>query len=279
MNNSVNDILKARKLSSQKSEEEVLQLILSVIDLTTLNDTDTNKTVTDLANKAIAIKKANNNKTVAAVCVFPKFAKTVSNILVNSSINTACVAGMFPNGQSSLAVRIADVEDAVNNGADEIDMVITRGEVLEGNYDFVSQEVGAHKKACGKAHLKVILETGQLNTEQVKRASEVAIENGADFIKTSTGKYSEGATLEKSAVMLEVIKNYYNKTGKKIGFKPAGGIRTVEDAISYTELVYGILGEDWLTPNLFRIGASSLTDNVLKQIAKINNNSNLSALF
>ncbi len=270
MNITANDIVSAKKLSNSTSEEELLQLILSVIDLTTLNDTDTDETVKTLANKALQIQAANNGKTVAAVCVFPRFAATAASVLRSSGIQTACVAGMFPNGQSSMRVRLADVQDAVEQGADEIDMVISRGEIIAGNYHFIADEVARHKEACGKAHLKVILETGQLTLEQVRKAAETAIENGADFIKTSTGKFTEGATLDKSLVMLQVIKSYYEKTGKTIGFKPAGGIRTVEDAVSYAELVFGVLGKDWLTPDRFRIGASSLANDVLRRLSASN---------
>ena len=279
MNNSVNELLAKKMLQNDFSNEEILQMTLSFIDLTTLNDTDTNTVTERLAQKALDIKAVNNGKTVAAVCVFPRFAKPVSEKLVHSGIHTACVAGMFPNGQSSLNVRLADVKDAVENGAGEIDMVISRGELIEGNFSFVANEIREHKNTCGSAHLKVILETGQLNIEQVKKASEIAIENGADFIKTSTGKYSEGATLEKSLVMLQAIKSHYEKTGKKIGFKPAGGIRTVDDAVNYTNLVYAFLGKDWLSPELFRIGASSLAGNVLNELAALTKNPKLAEIM
>ena len=246
----------------------VLKQILCFIDLTTLSGDDTNLRVTDLCKKAYSYKNESTGiPNVAAVCVYPNFAHLVSEQLLSSNVRTACVAGGFPSGQSPLDIRILEVEDAVKNGADEIDMVISRGKLIEGDFDFISKEVALIKKACGNAHLKVILETGELESvDNIRKASELSILAGADFIKTSTGKIQPAATLESFLIMLDTIKEYYDKTGKMIGIKPAGGISEVDDAISYYLLVAGVLGEKWLTNNYFRIGASRLADNVYNEI-------------
>jgi deoxyribose-phosphate aldolase len=204
---------------------------------------------------------------VAAVCVYPVFAELVSQQLLGTGIKTACVAGSFPSGQSPLGLRVEEVAYAVQFGADEIDMVISRGKLIEGNEDFILQEVEAIKTACGEAHLKVILETGELKTlGLVRKASELAIQGGADFIKTSTGKIQPAATPEAFMVMLDTIKEYHEATGIKIGIKPAGGISTSEEALIFYTLVLKILGEEWLNSHLFRIGASRLTTDILNEI-------------
>ncbi len=225
-----------------------------LIDLTTLEGADTRTKVLALCEKAIHHK-------VAAVCVYPTFAKLVREQLSGTNIRTACVSGAFPSGQSPIHVKVMEVLYAVNEGAEEIDMVISRGTFLEGDYDTVAAEIREIKTACGKVHLKVILETGELQTpENIRLASEIAIASGADFIKTSTGKIPVSATPEAAFVMLQAIREHYEKTGKKVGFKAAGGISKPEDAEVYIQLVREILGEEWLTPELFRIGASRLID-------------------
>ena len=250
--------------------QEVLKKIISIIDLTTLSGDDTNLRVTELCNKAYSYEnEVAGIPNVAAVCVYPVFAKLVSTLLSGHNIATACVAGAFPSGQSPLHIRTAEVRDAVENGADEIDMVISRGKLIEGNEKFITEEVSAIKKACGKAHLKVILETGELvSVTNIRKASELSILAGADFIKTSTGKISPAATPEAFLIMLDTIKEYYDKTGSMIGIKPAGGISTPDEAMVYYTLVSEILGDSWLSRDYFRIGASRLTDNVFKEIIK-----------
>ncbi|MDR2907977.1 MAG: deoxyribose-phosphate aldolase [Bacteroidales bacterium] len=228
--------------------------IKSFIDLTTLEGADTKEKVVTLCNKA-------KHHQTAAICVYPPFAKIVREQLAGTTIQTACVAGAFPSGQSPIHVKTSEVAYAIEQGAQEIDMVISRGTFLEGDYATVGAEIKAIKEACGAVHLKVILETGELQTpENIKLASEIAIANGADFIKTSTGKIPVAATPEAATVMLHVIKEHYQKTGNKIGFKPAGGISKPADAEIYVNLVRDILGEEWLRPELFRIGASRLVD-------------------
>ena len=250
------------------NKEEVYKKILELIDLTTLEATDNDSKVLDLCRKAYSLSNLNIGiNCVAAVCVYPVFVATAKKALSEKNIKIAAVAGGFPSGQMPLHLRLDEVRYAVEQGADEIDMVISRGKFLTGDYDFIYEEIEKHKNACCKAHLKVILETGELETpENIKKASEIAIEAGADFIKTSTGKISPAATLEASYVMLNVIKDYYEKTGKKTGFKPAGGISTPEVALEYYILVKYILGNEWLQPNLFRFGASRLFDAILSKL-------------
>ena len=252
------------------NKQKVLKTILSLIDLTTLSGDDTDKRITDLCIKATSYEnKVAGISNVAAVCVYPLFAKLVSSLLSLTEVKTACVAGAFPSGQSPLNIRLLEVEDAVDNGAEEIDMVISRGKLMEGNFNYVYNEVAAIKKACGKVHLKVILETGELGTVQnIRKASELSIHAGADFIKTSTGKIQPAATIEAFIIMLDTIKEYFDKTGIMIGIKPAGGISEVDDAINYYFLVSEILGEKWLSNQYFRIGASRLADNVYAEIIK-----------
>lgn len=252
------------------NRQEVLKDILGFIDLTTLGGDDTNSKVASLCNQAVSYKnEIAGIPNVAAVCVYPVFAELVSNSLSDTGVATACVEGAFPSGQSPLDLRVQEVKRAVQKGADEIDMVISRGKFLEGNYQYISDEVAQIKEACGSSHLKVILETGELESvENIRKASELAILAGGDFIKTSTGKISPAATLEATLVMLDTIKEYYEKTGKKIGIKPAGGIAEADDAIEYYLLVKSILGSSWLNRKLFRIGASRLTNNLFKEIIK-----------
>ena len=249
-------------------DNNTLKQILSFVDLTTLSGDDTREKVDKLCRKAIGLQKQFNGQGhPAAICVYPPFAAQVKKTLAGTGIQTACVAGAFPSGQAPLEAKVLEVQWTASQGADEIDTVINRGMFLEGRFNEVRDELTAIKKACGSAHLKVILETGQLKTpENIRKASQLAIDAGADFIKTSTGKSSPAATLEAVEVMADVVKEYYAKTGKRIGIKPAGGISTPEEAKAYMDVMHRILGEEWLTPKLFRIGASRLVDNLTSQI-------------
>ncbi|HEY9170515.1 MAG TPA: deoxyribose-phosphate aldolase [Lutibacter sp.] len=252
------------------SKVEGLKLALSMIDLTTLEGKDTIRKVQQLCYKAMHPHDTLKNiPTVAAICVYPTFVKEAKKALQGSDIQVAAVATAFPSGQSSLEVKLLDTKFAVDQGADEIDMVISRGEFLAGNYQYVFDEIAAVKEACGKAHLKVIIETGELDTlDNVRKASEIAIYAGADFIKTSTGKIQPAATLPVTYVMLNAIKDYYLKTGKMIGMKPAGGISTSKIALQYLVMLNEVLGEKWMNKNYFRFGASSLTNDILMQLVK-----------
>lgn len=257
---------------SIKKEAKIqgLQLALNMIDLTTLEGADTEKKVMHLCNKAQHLHDAYPDlPTVAAVCVYPNFVKTAKAQLKGSGINVASVATAFPSGQSSLEIKLLDTKIAVDAGAEEIDMVISRGKFHEGDYNFVFDEIAAIKEACGSSRLKVILETGELGTfDKVRKASDIAIDAGADFIKTSTGKISPAATLPVTLVMLEAIKDYYYKTGIQVGMKPAGGISNAKLALQYLMLVKETLGKDWLNNQWFRFGASSLANDVLMQLVK-----------
>jgi len=252
------------------SKVEGLKLALSMIDLTTLEGKDTPRKVQQLCYKAMHPHDTLKNiPTVAAICVYPAFVKEAKKALHGSDIQVASVATAFPSGQSSLEVKLLDTKFAVDQGADEIDMVISRGQFLAGNYQYVFDEIAAVKEACGKAHLKVILETGELDTlDNVRKASEIAIYAGADFIKTSTGKIQPAATMPVTYVMLNAIKDYYLKTGKMIGMKPAGGISTSKIALQYLVMLNEVLGEKWMNKNYFRFGASSLTNDILMQLVK-----------
>lgn len=253
---------------SNIDKNEAYRLILSVIDLTTLEGTDTNKKVTELCHKAYSFNHIKPNlPNVAAVCVYPNFIPLVKQKLKNKDIKLAAVAGAFPGGQSPLEIRLSEVRYAVVNGADEIDMVISRGKYLEGDYDYIYNEVKEIKKVCGEKHLKVILETGELKTaSNIRHASDIAIAAGADFIKTSTGKVNPAATPEAFYIMLKAIKDHYLKTNKMVGIKPAGGIRDAETALKYFILLKEVLGEKWLNPEYFRIGASSLANNIVEKL-------------
>lgn len=239
--------------------ETALKIILSCIDLTTLEGTDNDERIASLCQQALSYRKPTNGITVAAVCVYPPFVKTAKSILIATGVQVATVACAFPSGQLPLHLKLAEVKYAVDQGADEIDMVISRGAMLAGDYARIADEVAQVKKACGVAHLKVILETGELKSiELMRKASELALEGGADFLKTSTGKVQPAATPESVVVMLDTIKEYHNKTGKQVGLKPAGGIAEIEDAMLYYKLVKNICGPEWLNKDFFRIGASRL---------------------
>jgi deoxyribose-phosphate aldolase len=257
---------------SVKKESKVLalKLALSMIDLTTLEGADSPGKVRQMCYKAAHL--ADNLPDiphVAAVCVYPTMVKIARQEVKNTGIKVAGVATGFPSGQYPLNVKLEDTKFAVGEGADEIDMVISRGHFLAGDYNYVFDEIAAVKAACGLAHLKVILETGELSTyDNVRRASDIAMHAGADFIKTSTGKVQPAATLPVTLVMLEAIRDFYRATGRKIGMKPAGGISTAKVSLQYLVVLRETLGQDWLTPDLFRLGASRLANDILMQIAK-----------
>ncbi|MFY9308930.1 MAG: deoxyribose-phosphate aldolase [Bacteroidia bacterium] len=252
------------------SKMQGLKLTLSMIDLTTLEGKDTEGKVKQMCYKAAHLHDVIPGiPTVAAVCVYPTMVKTAKDALKGTSIKVASVSTAFPSGQSTREIKINDTRFAVENGADEIDMVISRGEFLKGNYNYVFDEIAEIKEACGPARLKVIFETGELSTlDNVRRASEIAMYAGADFIKTSTGKISPAATMPVTLVMLEAIRDYYYKTGRMVGMKPAGGISTAKAALHYLVMVKETLGGAWLSNEWFRFGASSLANDVLMQIAK-----------
>lgn len=254
----------------KESKIEALKMALSMIDLTTLEGMDTEGKVIQLCQKAIKPHASLPNlPTVAAVCVYPNMVKVAKERLKGSGIHVASVATAFPSGMATLEDKLEETKRAVEYGADEVDMVISRGKFLKGEYNFVSDEIQAVKEACGGAHLKVILETGELQTyENVRKASDLAMQAGADFIKTSTGKIQPAATQPVTLVMLEAIRDYYYETGRMVGMKPAGGIRKAKQAIQYLVLVKETLGSKWLTPEYFRFGASSLTNDLLMQIVK-----------
>ncbi len=246
-----------------------LKMALNMIDLTTLEGKDTIGKVKQLCSKAKIIHPGYSLPNVAAVCVYPNMVKVAVNELKGTKIKVASVATAFPAGMSSLPVKIADTKMAVSEGANEIDMVISRGRFHQGDYNFVFDEIATIKEACGKARLKVILETGELGTaDNVRLASDIAIHAGADFIKTSTGKISPAATMPVTLVMLEAIKDHYLNTGKMVGMKPAGGISNAKLALHYLVMLKETLGSDWLSNEWFRFGASSLANDLVKQIIK-----------
>jgi deoxyribose-phosphate aldolase len=250
---------------------QALKLALSMVDLTTLEGADSPGKVRQMCAKAVRphIHEGIEIPHVAAVCVYPSFVRLAKSCVSGTGVQVASVATAFPSGWAPLQAKLDEVRYCVDEGADEIDMVISRGEFLKGNFSYVFDEIAAVKEACGPAHLKVILETGELQTlDNVRKASDIAMYAGADFIKTSTGKISPAATQPVTLVMLEAIREFYYKTGTKIGMKPAGGIRDAKLAIRYLVMLRETLGNDWLTPELFRFGASSLANDLLMQIVK-----------
>ncbi len=257
---------------SLKKDSKVwgLKLAISMMDLTTLEGKDTRGKVWALCQKAMRPDPSDPSVPhVAAVCVYPAMVPFVKQALGRSGIHIASVATGFPSGQTYTSVKVEETRRAVADGADEIDMVIDRGAFLSGDNQKVFDEVAAVKEACGPAHLKVILETGELaNYDQVRKASMIAMFAGADFIKTSTGKVTTNATLPVTLVMLEAIRDFYHATGVKVGMKPAGGISNAKLALAYLVLLYETMGEAWMTPELFRFGASSLLNDVLMQLRK-----------
>jgi deoxyribose-phosphate aldolase len=254
----------------KESKLWAIDTAISMVDLTTLEGADTPGKVKAMCSKALHPDPTDlTTPSVAAVCVYGDLVETARSV-VGNRIHVAAVATAFPSGRASLEVKLLDTKEAVAAGADEIDMVIDRGAFLSGDYAKVAREIEAVKEACGPAHLKVILETGELKTlDNVKRASYLAMRSGADFIKTSTGKVTPAATLPVTLVMLEAVRDYYTQTGTRIGVKAAGGIRTSKDAIKYLVLVNETVGEDWLTPDYFRFGASTLLNDLLLQRQKM----------
>ena len=257
---------------SIKNETKIngLKLALNMIDLTTLEGKDTDGKVKQLCYKAQHLHDVYPGlPTVAAICVYPSMVKVAKKALGDSGIKVASVATAFPSGQASRDVKIRDTKFAINEGADEVDMVISRGKFHMGEYNFVYDEIAAIKEACGDARLKVILETGELVTyDKVRRASDIAMYAGADFIKTSTGKISPAATMPVTLVMLEAIRDFYYKTGKRIAMKPAGGISKSKLALHYLVMLNEVLGEEWMNNQWFRFGASSLANDILMQLMK-----------
>jgi deoxyribose-phosphate aldolase len=263
------------------SKLDLFYLAIRMMDLTTLEGADTPARVRQMCRKAMqpatptlteALSKIPGFRpipSVAAVCVYPLLVPHAVKALEGSGVHVASVATSFPSGQASLATRLTDVREAVSAGADEIDMVINRGAFLAGEYQQVFDEIAAVREACGAAHLKVILETGELGSlDKVRLASDIAIAAGAHFIKTSTGKVQPAATPPVTLVMLQAIADHYRKTGVRIGMKPAGGIRSARQAITYLVMLYETLGPAWMTPDLYRFGASALLNDVLRQIYK-----------
>jgi deoxyribose-phosphate aldolase len=247
-----------------------LKLAMSMMDLTTLEGKDTPGKIAFLCRKAMQPADPRYDiPSCAAVCVYPNLVRVAKKFVGDSGVKVASVATAFPTGLMPLKLKLEEVRSAARDGADEIDMVINRGVFLSGDHAGVFDEIAATKEAAGAAHLKVILETGELQTyDNVRVASEIAMRAGADFIKTSTGKVSPAATMPVTLVMLEAIRDYFYETGIRIGMKPAGGIRTAKQALAYLVMVKETLGDDWLTPDLFRFGVSTLVNDVLMQIVK-----------
>ncbi len=259
--------------SQREASIQDVRIILNMIDLTTLDGRDTEAKVRKMCFKAVNLNTVYDHiDSVAAICVYPSMLKTAKNELLNSSIKLASVATGFPSGQTLLPVKLLETQLALDHGAEEIDMVISRGKFLEGEYNYVFDEIAAIKEICKGNTLKVILETGELDSlDNIRKASDIAIYAGADFIKTSTGKIHPGATLSANLVMLQSIKDYYDKTGIKIGIKPSGGLSSIEIVLPYLEMVRTVLGEHWITNKLVRFGASSLANNALEEILKMEN--------
>lgn len=252
----------------ENNTEEVKKFLFNCIDLTTLNTTDSDESVMRFTEKVNRFDdEFPDLKNVAAICVYPNFAQVVKDTLEVEGINIACVSGGFPSSQTFTEVKIAETAMALADGADEIDIVIPVGAFLSGDYETMCEEIMELKETCKEHHLKVILETGALKTaSNIKKASILSMYSGADFIKTSTGKQQPAATPEAAYVMCQAIKEYYEQTGNKVGFKPAGGINTVNDALIYYTIVKEILGKEWLSNELFRLGTSRLANLLLSEI-------------
>lgn len=247
---------------------DVMKLLFNCIDLTTLKSTDSPQSVARFTERVNDFENEHGDlPPVAAICVYPNFAPVVRTVLDVTEVNIACVAGCFPSSQSFPEVKVAETALAVEGGADEIDIVMNLGNFLDGDWEEVCDEISELKHSCRDAHLKVILETGALKTaENIRAASILAMYSGADFIKTSTGKEYPGASLEAAYIMCQCIKEYYDQTGRMVGFKPAGGVSTTDEAIAYYTIVKHVLGEKWLDNEYFRIGASRLANNLLSDI-------------
>lgn len=252
----------------ENNTEEVKRFLFNCIDLTTLNTTDSDESVMRFTEKVNRFDdEFPDLKNVAAICVYPNFAQVVKDTLEVEGINIACVSGGFPSSQTFTEVKIAETAMALADGADEIDIVIPVGAFLSGDYETMCEEIMELKETCKEHHLKVILETGALKTaSNIKKASILSMYSGADFIKTSTGKQQPAATPEAAYVMCQAIKEYYEQTGNKVGFKPAGGINTVNDALIYYTIVKEVLGKEWLSNELFRLGTSRLANLLLSEI-------------
>lgn len=246
-------------------DKAILTHVFSLIDLTSLNSTDSASKISAMAEKVNGLKeKFPEIPNVAAMCVYPRFVPILKKTLHINKVKIAAVAASFPSSQTFLDIKTAEVKQVIDEGADEVDIVISVGEFLEGNYDFVSDEIYKIKSVAGSAHLKVILETGAIeDLGLIRKASFLAMDAGADFIKTSTGKLEKGASPEAVWVMCESIKEYFQKTGRAVGIKPAGGISDINTAIIYYLIVNEVLGNDWLKPERFRFGASKLANLLL----------------
>jgi deoxyribose-phosphate aldolase len=259
-----------RRSIKREAKVWALELAVRMIDLTTLEGKDTEGKIRALCAKGVRPDPSDSSiPSVAAICIYPTLIGVAREALKGTGVKVASVATGFPSGQTFTDLKISETRAAVQAGADEIDMVIDRGAFLQGDYRTVFDEIVAVKEATGDAHLKVILETGELETyDNVRRASILAMAAGADFIKTSTGKVTPAATLPVTLVMLEAIRDFHRRTGRVVGMKPAGGIRTAKDAVAYLVVLYETMGPRWMTPDLFRFGASSLLNDLLMQIAK-----------
>lgn len=257
-------------LAKSSQNLDILGKIYNCIDNTTLSGADSKVQIDLLCSNCLSMcSKLGGRQHVAAVCVYPVFVRQAKLLLADSAIRVAAVAGAFPSGQSPLSIKLQEVRYAVDEGADEIDMVISRGALLEGDYQRVFDEIAAIREATVRKTLKVILETGELETaENIRKASEIAIEAGADFIKTSTGKIAVGATIDAAKIMLQVIREHFQKTGKIVGFKAAGGISTPEQALEYAKLAQDAMGTNFLEKSTFRIGASRLTSKIFDILSK-----------
>lgn len=253
---------------AENNNLDVKKFLFNCIDLTTLNTTDSDESVMKFTQNVNRFEESYPDlKNVAAICVYPCFAEIVRDTLEVEGVNIACVSAGFPSSQTFTEVKVAETAMAIMDGADEIDIVISVGKFLSGDYETMCDEIGEIKATCKEKHLKVILETCALQTaENIKKASILSMYAGADFIKTSTGKQQPGATPEAAFVMCQAIKEYYEQTGIKVGFKPAGGINCVNDALVYYSIVKDVLGEEWLTNKLFRLGTSRLANLLLSEI-------------
>lgn len=258
------------KHASENMTPEVYKFLFNCIDLTTLNSTDSPRSVAEFTERVNAFENEYPElPPVAAICVYPNMVQVVRTVLDVSSVEIAAVSGGFPSSQTFAEVKVAETALAVDSGADEIDIVLNLGNFLDGDYQEVADEISELKEVCRGGRLKVILETGALQSaERIKAASVLALFAGADFLKTSTGKGYPGASLEAAYVMAQCIKEYYEKTGNMVGFKAAGGVRTTDDAVKYYTVIKEVLGEKWLTNDYFRIGASGLANNLLGDILK-----------
>jgi len=246
----------------------LLSLIFSLLDITSLEGTDYHLSINQLCDKILALENIKGVPSPAAICVYPTFIELVASRLKNTSIRSACVAGGFPSGQTAIEVKVHEVKWAIEQGTTEIDVVISRGKLIAGNYQEVFDELIAIREAAKGVTLKIIIESGELQTtKNIRIASDIALYAGADFIKTSTGKITEGATFSAAYIMLQAIKDFYHATGKKVGLKPAGGISDVATAINYLNLTEKIVGESWLNNQHIRFGASRLANNVLNELA------------